>query len=137
MNEIQERLEIFEYILWDQDYESILLSNSRRASIHQYLALNYHFVGFWKKLILFIIFLCLNDNLEAIFGLILTILSCLFILNVILRTHRLPILNFLKSLNDLILVAYFTALYLINKEMRALDDKSDEYLSSLTDEDIQ
>ena len=45
-------------------------------------------------------------------------------------------INFLKSLNDLLLVVYFAALWVIDEEMRVLDEQSEEELSSLADEDL-
>ena len=99
--------------------------------------MNYHFIGFLKKFLLFLVFISFYNNNDLQMAFCISLLGMISLINLKFRTHRSGVLNFLKSLSDIVSVTYFMMLYLINRKMRDLEGRPVEYLESLTDLEIE
>ena len=102
----------------------------------RFLSLNYHFIGFLKKILLFLVLICFSD-LQAQLWAIHSVLFLKFILGVSLRTHRTGVMNFLKSWNDLVLIGYFILVHLMDRTLRVLQHKSLEERERITDSELE
>ena len=119
---------LFEYVLWDQNFEKLVISTQRKSKLRQFLCLNYHFIGFAKKVLLFLVLSLLHDYLAVQLWIALPVLGVVALKNIALRTHINGLMNFLKSFADLLLVGYFISLYLIDQKVRELEEKPESYL---------
>ena len=127
--------EKLEYLIWDQRFYAGPFSGDGKKQylFQEFLCLNYHLIGFAKKILFFIILVLLQDSIQVQFSLIYSILGILAISSLYHRSHRSSLLTFLKSLNDFIQIGYFITLNLMNGKMRYLENKSSAHLSSLSE----
>ena len=129
--------------IWDQRWELELSEDPKRTGmlfenncIARYFRRNYHFTGFLKKLILFAIIIIFDDRWLVQLWIIHFILGLRFLMGVLLRPHRTRVLNFFKSLSDMLLVVYFVLIHEMDRCMRQLDNLSEAELKAVTEEKL-
>ena len=127
---------LFARYTYDQRSEEVR-SDRSIVGLERFLRLNYHFLGLLKKLLLFLVLVAFYGYFVLQIILIISVLAVQFIVGVVLRPFRTKILNFTRSLSDLVVVLYFVVLFLADKKVRDLSSLSPQALESYSQEELK
>ena len=124
---------LFRRYISDIDYDRWVkdLTQNRLA---RYLRINFHFFGFLKKVLLFVILVGIKEQFQTQIVLIYIIMGTYFLMGVLLRPFKNALINFLRSLSDFTLIFYFIFIHLCDKVKRDLIEISRTGDSRVTDE---
>ena len=89
------------------------------------MRLNFHFLGFLKKLAIFLILVMCSDSPGTQLSLILAVLVVSLSVGLILQTYKSRALNYLKIGADLCIVALVSLLLRLNDDQNSLEASSD------------
>ena len=111
--------------LSDQKYDASILRSSS-SPVYKFFMLNYHFLGFVKKILLFLILVALEGDFQSQIYAIYSVLGFWFLTGALLRPFKTPVLNLIRSVSDLTIVSYFLIIHFCDSLKRDLSSMSQE-----------